>query len=137
MKPWRKQNPAIDRLREQDAEAYAQARYLYSAASMPCHENSATTYYPLGEDFLSALLEDLQKAERFIMMEYFIVEEGKMWDPIHAVLKEKAARGVDVYFMYDDFGCMTTLPERYYKQLCEEGIHCILPINQIIAAIFF
>ncbi|MGM9605836.1 MAG: cardiolipin synthase [Faecousia sp.] len=126
LKPWRKQTPSIDKLRDQDKEAYSQARYLYSAASMPCCENAATTYYPTGEAFLAALLDDLQKAERFIMMEYFIVQEGKMWDPIHAVLKEKAAQGVDVYFMYDDFGCMTTLPERYYEQLCGEGIHCIL-----------
>ena len=126
LKPWRRQTPAMEKLLEQDTEAYAQARYLYSAASMPCYGDCATTFYPLGEDFLSALLEDLQKAERFIMMEYFIVEEGAMWNPIYAILKEKAAQGVDVYFMYDDFGCMTTLPERYYQQLCEEGIHCIL-----------
>lgn len=126
LKPYRRQNPCINKLRERDADAYAQARYLYSAASMPCHENTAAAYYPLGEDFHCALLEDLQKAERFIMMKYFIVQEGKMWDSIHAVLKEKAAQGVDVYFMYDDFGCMTTLPEHYYKQLCEEGIQCIL-----------
>lgn len=76
-----------------------------------------------------ALLADLRKAEHFILMEYFIVQEGQMWDSIHAVLREKAVRGVSVYFMYDDFGCMTTLPEHYYKQLCEEGIHCI-PSNK-------
>lgn len=126
LKPYRKQNSSIEKLQEQDADAYAQAHYLYSAASMPCHGNSATTYYTLGEDFHAVLLEELQKAERFIMMEYFIVEEGKMWDSIHAVLREKVVQGVDVYFMYDDFGCMTTLPERYYKQLAEEGIHCTL-----------
>lgn len=56
LKPYRRQNPSIDKLREQDADAYAQARYLYSAASMPCHNNSKVTYYPLGEDFLAPLL---------------------------------------------------------------------------------
>lgn len=125
-KPYRLQNPSIDRLWEQDADAYTQARYLYSAACMPCHDNTAAAYYPLGEDFLSALLNDLETAEHFIMMEYFIVQEGKMWDSIHAVLKRKAEQGVSVFFMYDDFGCMTTLPERYYRQLCKEGIQCIL-----------
>lgn len=126
LKSWRRQNPSIEKLQEQDADAYAQANFLYSAASMPCCDNSVAAYYPLGEDFDSALLSDLEKAEHFIMMEYFIVQEGKMWDSIHAVLKEKAAQGVSVFFMYDDFGCMTTLPERYYWQLCEEGIQCIL-----------
>ncbi len=126
LKPWQRQTPAMEQLREQDAEAYAQVIYLYRAAAMPCCGASGTTYYPLGEDFFSDLLRDLKGAEHFIFMEYFIVQEGRMWDPIHAILREKAAQGVCVYFMYDDFGCMVTLPERYYQQLCGEGIHCIL-----------
>lgn len=126
LKPYRRQTGAIGALREQDPEAYAQACYLYSAAAMPCYGNSKTAYYPLGEAFFAALLDDLAKAEHYIFMEYFIVQEGQMWDAIHAVLKEKAARGVSVYVMYDDFGCMVTLPEHYYRHLCAEGIHCIL-----------
>lgn len=129
LKPWRRQNPSIEKLKEQDPDAYAQACYLYSAAGMPCYENTGTTYYPLGEDFFSGLLADLQNAERFIMMEYFIIQEGEMWNSIHVLLKKKAAQGVSVFVMYDDFGCMTTLPEHYYRQLCEEGIQCI-PSNQ-------
>lgn len=116
-------------LRKLDADAYGQANYLCSAASVTCFGHSSVVYYRIGEEFHRALLEDLKRAESFIFMEYFIVQEGKMWDPIHAVLKEKAAQGVSVFFMYDDFGCMTTLPERYYEQLCREGIHCI-PSNR-------
>lgn len=59
-------------------------------------------------------------------MEYFIVQEGQMWNPIHEILKEKAAQGVSVYFMYDDFGCISTLPWHYHKVLCNEGIHCVI-----------
>ena len=87
----------------------------------PCYGNSKTTYYPVGEDFHGALLEELRKAEHFIFMEYFIVQEGQMWNPIHDILKEKAAQGVSVYFMYDDFGCISTLPWHYHKVLCNEG----------------
>ena len=122
LKPYRRQTRAINTLQSLDAEAYARATYLYQSTSMPYHENTKVSYCPLGEDFFSALLADLQKAEHFILMEYFVVEEGKMWDAIHEVLREKAAQGILVYFMYDDFGCMITLPERYYKQLCGEEI---------------
>ena len=59
---------------------------------MPCYGNTAATYYPLGENFFAALLTDLQKAEKFIFMEYFIVQEGKMWDAIHAVLRDNQPR---------------------------------------------
>ncbi len=78
LKPYRRQTAAIDTLQEQDPEAYAQANYLYHAAAMPCYGNSKTTYYPLGEVFFAALLDNLKRAERFIFMEYFIVQEGQM-----------------------------------------------------------
>ncbi len=34
-------------------------------------------------------------------MEYFIVEEGIMWDTILEILKRKVNEGVEVRFMYD------------------------------------
>lgn len=125
--PYEKQDAKhMHQLKEMDADAYIQANYLYNASKMPCCSHTRTTYYPIGEKFHAALLADLETAEHFIFMEYFIVQEGQMWDPIHAILKKKAAQGVKVFFLYDDFGCMTTHPERFYEQLKNEGIHCAL-----------
>ena len=120
-------------LKENDLEAYVQANYLYHAAGMPCRQANAV-YYRLGEEFHDALLESLKQAEKFIFMEYFIVQPGKMWNSIHEILKEKAAQGITVCMMYDDFGCMTTLPERYYEELRAEGINCI-PSNKFRAVL--
>lgn len=119
----------LDTLVSLDADAYAQVKYLTGASGLPCYANTKITYYPIGEEFHQALLEDLQKAQRFIFMEYFIVQEGKMWAPLHQILRKKAAQGVKVYFLYDDVGCLGLLPERYYQQLEGEGIHC-LPTNK-------
>ncbi|MDE6419706.1 MAG: cardiolipin synthase [Lachnospiraceae bacterium] len=124
MKKYGQQTAQFDNLREQDTDAWLQANYLYGSAGMPCYGNTKTTYYPIGEDFHAALLDELKKAERFIFMEYFIVQEGVMWNPIHEILKEKVAQGVEVYFMYDDFGCIATLPWHYHKVLNSEGIRC-------------
>ena len=124
LRPYRERGGEMARLREQDLGAYRQARYLSDAAGMPCRTGTAVTYYPLGERFYTALLADLEGAGQFILMEYFIVQEGRMWDGIHRILRQKAAQGVEVFFLYDDFGCMTTLPEGYDKQLESEGIHC-------------
>lgn len=123
----------MEELEEKDGEAYMQASYLYHAAGMPCREGKAA-YYPLGERFHEALLESLREAEYFIFMEYFIIQRGQMWDPIHEVLKEKAAQGVTVCLMYDDFGCMATLPDRYYEEMQAEGIRCI-PSNKFRAVL--
>lgn len=115
-------------LKRADLDAWSQAAYLYHAAGMPCGGGNVT-YYCLGEEFHTAMLESLRLAEKFIFMEYFIIQSGKMWDSIHAVLKAKAEQGIKIYLMYDDFGCMVTLPERYYEEMEKEGIHCI-PANK-------
>ncbi len=123
----------MEELKENDLEAYVQANYLYHAAGMPCRRANVV-YYRLGEEFHAALLESLKRAEEFIFMEYFIVQRGEMWDPIHEILREKAAQGITVCLMYDDFGCITTLPERYYEEMREEGINCI-PSNKFKAVL--
>ncbi|MDO5377653.1 MAG: cardiolipin synthase [Clostridia bacterium] len=127
--PYMRQSRALDALKDRSMDAYAQANYLFHVAGMPCHDGTQAAYFAEGEAFHAALLRDLSHAKRFILMEYFIVQEGRMWDPIHSILREKAAAGVEVYFMYDNFGCMSTLPERYDALLRSEGIHCI-PSNR-------
>ena len=126
MEPYVRRPERMTALKEQNTDAWLQANYLYESAGMPCQGKTKTTYYPIGEDFHASLLEELKKAEHFIFMEYFIVQGGVMWDTIHEILKEKAAQGVEVYFMYDDFGCISTLPWHYHEQLNAEGIHCTI-----------
>ena len=84
--------------------------------------NTKQEYFPLGEDMHRRLLEDLKTAEKFIYMEYFIIEEGKFWNSILDILREKAASGVEVKVLYDDIGCMMTLPSDYHKTLRFYGI---------------
>lgn len=60
------------------------------------------------------MLEELRQAKHFIFLEYFIVAEGKMWETILEILKQKAEEGLDVRMIYDDMGCLTLLPAGYY-----------------------
>ncbi len=89
------------------------------------YRNSRCKYFPSGEEYYSALLERLESARSFIFLEYFIISEGKLWDSIHAVLKRKARDGVEIRLMYDDIGCMKTLPRGYEQRLSKEGIRAI------------
>jgi cardiolipin synthase len=100
-------------------------QYLHSVSEMPVWENTATEFYPLGEYLVEAMISDLQKAKRFIFMEFFIIEPGIVWDSILAILTEKAAQGVEVRVMYDDAGCISTLPVGYWKTLHALGIHAV------------
>ena len=98
------------------------ARLISDLGYCPPYDHTGVTYYPSGEDFLQALLADLQQAERYIFMEYFIIERGKCWNAVLDVLQQKAAQGVDVRILYDDFGCLLTLPGNYPKKLKAMGI---------------
>lgn len=70
------------------------------------------------------MLEELKKAEHYIFMEYFIIQEGIMWNSILDILKEKAEKGVDVRLLYDDIGCFLTLPKDFPEQMRKLGIKC-------------
>ena len=48
-------------------------------------------------------------------MEYFIVSKGLMFDTIIGILKQKVKEGVDVRFIFDDFGSFTTVPLHFAK----------------------
>ena len=112
----------IDKLKEENPVAAVQARMLSNIAETKVFTNTKQEYFPLGEEMHKRLLKDLETAERFIYMEYFIIEEGKFWNSILEILKKKAAQGVEVRVLYDDIGCMMTLPGNYYKILKSYGI---------------
>ena len=100
------------------------AEYLENTAAFGAHTHNRVTYYKLGEDFYKDLLIELEKAEKYIFMEYFIVHPGKMWDGIHEILLKKVKCGVEVRLMYDDIGTVGKIPSGYYKELRKEGIDC-------------
>lgn len=113
-----------EHLREQSADAANQSEYIRRVTGAPPYRNTSTEYLPLGEVKFARMLEELEKAEHFIFLEYFIIQEGKMWDPILEILERKARAGLDVRVMYDDLGCMLTLPAHYKRVLEEKGIRC-------------
>ena len=112
----------IEEIDTQSVEAGSLFKMTVKISSANVFKNTKLQYFPLGEDMWKALLEDLKKAEKFIYMEYFIIEEGKFWDSILEILIQKASQGVDVQVLYDDIGCMKTLPGAYWKELKKHGI---------------
>lgn len=113
-----------------DQTAYGQAHYLVEASGFAAYQGSQTTYFSTGEDFWQALLVDLEKAQKFILLEFFIIEPGEMWDSIVEILRRKVDEGVEIYLMYDDFGCMNRLPIGFERAMQKLGIHTLIA-NQI------
>lgn len=112
----------LDELKQRNPYAFTQAKMLCNIAQTHLFTKTKQAYFPLGEDMHERLIFDLKRAKSFIFMEYFIIEEGKFWDSILEVLKERASQGVEIKVVYDDIGCMSTLPGNYAKQLRKFGI---------------
>ena len=105
-------------------DAANQSRYISHCAYCPPYQNTTTEYLPLGEVKFERMVEELKKAKHYIFLEYFIIQEGKMWNTILDILRQKAAEGVDVRVIYDDMGCIMILPTGYDKTLEQMGIKC-------------
>jgi len=98
------------------------AAFLNTTGCFPVYDDSKASYYPSGEEMFEAMLAELQGAENFIYMEYFIIQEGYMWGRILDILAEKAAAGLDVRVLYDGMCEMFQIPAGYWKLLEKKGI---------------
>lgn len=124
-------------IKDHDVLASSQSEYIFNTTKLPLYKNSKVTYFSMGEPFFISLLEKIKNAKKFIFLEYFIIEKGYMWDTLLEVLKTKVSEGVEVYLIYDDIGCITKLPYRYYTKLNSFGIKCVVfnPFMPIVSAI--
>lgn len=109
----------------ENPSAARQAGYAISYAGYPAYNKSTVKYLPVGEEYFKELKAELEKAEKFIFMEYFIIASGQMWSTVLEILERKAAEGVDVRVMYDSMGSLFLIPDDYYKKLEKKGIKCI------------
>lgn len=112
--------------------------YLLKSCSMPAFRNGGMRYFPKGEDMFHDMIPVLKGAKKFIFLEFFIIEESKMWDEILEILVEKAEKGVDIRIIYDDFGSMAAVPKNYPKTLekLSPNIRCI-KFNQVLPFSYF
>ena len=119
---------AFSHLEAHDLSAANQSRYLWHRAGYPVYENTTVRYFPEGKLALEAMKQDLEKAERFVFMEYFIVEDESSFRELEEILVRKAKQGVEVRLMYDDIGSVGKVNMLFAKRLNEKGIRCV-PFN--------
>ncbi len=123
--PYLEQNPITEkRLKKVSRDKANLAVYLKNCGGFPVCQNTSVRYFPLVDAMFPEFKRQLKSARKFIFMEYFIIERGKMWGEILEILEEKAAQGVEVRVMYDGMCCMMLLPYHYPQVLEKKGIRC-------------
>ena len=106
-------------------------RYVAQYGPYPVWDRTQAQYFSCGEAMYPKLLEDLENAKKFIFLEFFIVRSGKMWGGVEEILMRKAAQGVEVRLIYDDFGSLLGLPKDFVVRMERHHIHCI-PFNPVV-----
>ncbi len=117
--------PILEEIQNIDPAAAGNIRYIGEFGAYPVWKNTGVTYFSLGEEMFAAMLEDLRNARHYIFLEYFIIQEGLMWDWILESLEQKVKEGLDVRLIYDDVGCVSLLPFHYEDMMEKKGIKCI------------
>lgn len=132
-----KHEHTFERLTQAHPDRRRIAEYL-GKEGFPLYAGTTSRYYALGEHHLEAMMQDMEKAKDFIFLEYFILDEGEIWDRIHGIIRRKAAEGVEVRLLYDDFGSIIKAPEHLVRTLMEEGIRVIPfnPVNRLITRFY-
>ena len=133
------QNPKISQNVEiLDKKVYRQMKYINDWSGYPVYGNTDTKYYKCGEEVFPDMLVELERAERFIFLEYYIIETGYMLNCILEILERKAQAGVDVRLIYDDIGSIGTVPKDYAKILEARGIKCrpFQPFRPVMSVLF-
>ena len=114
----------VNRLMIDAGQEYGLFKYLYEGGNYPVYDNSGAKYFPSGEAKYEELIRQLEKAEDFIFMEYFIIDKGEMWENVLNVLTRKAAEGVEVRLLYDGTCTLSLLPRNYPQEMQKRGIQC-------------
>ena len=87
----------------------------------PIYKNNQVDYYPMAAEAFEAIFKEIEKAQKFILVNFFIIGEGALWDRMHQSLLSKIEKGVRVLFLYDDFGAMLRTNRNFRRDLEREG----------------
>ena len=112
---------------------------LLSRRDFLLYRDTAVSYFPTGEAFFDDAIARMERAERFIFLEYFILAEGRLWDRVLSVLTDRARHGVEVKIIFDDFGNITRMSNATIERMREEGMEvCVFnPVHQYVNRLYF
>lgn len=121
-----RQKPEVTQSIEmQDKTVYRQMKYINDWSGYPVYQNTSTKYYKCGEEMFPDMIAALEQAQKFVFMEYYIIEVGYMLQCILEILERKVQAGVEVRLIYDDIGSIGTVPKDFAKTIEAYGIKCM------------
>ena len=85
------------------------------------YNGNKITFYTDGKSKFKALLEEINKAEKFIHIQYYIYMDDEIGRKVRDALIQKASEGVKVRLIYDDVGSWKA-KRRFFNDMQKHGI---------------
>lgn len=98
---------------------------IYNLSKYPVYQSLDNEYFKVGEEYFRDMIEHLDSAKEFILIEFYIIARGELYDKVSAILKQKAAEGVEIYMIYDKLGSFRTFNPREEQDLRNHGINIV------------
>lgn len=122
-------NETMNNLKAENVQAFKTANYLVDTVGMPCFQNASIKYYSFGEAFFKDLIDELSKAEKYILLECYKIKPGELWTKIFDTLRIKAREGVTVRLVYDQAVCTKYISSEDFLKMQNHGIETV-PFNR-------
>lgn len=114
--------PEYTAVKELSPQVASDVHFLRNAGSFPAFSHSEIKYFPTGGQLFDDVLEELDRAEKFVFMEFFIVADGVLLKRFCHILYRKIKEGVDVRLIIDGLGSHGPLAHRTKKELQKAGV---------------
>ena len=114
----------MEELKKEDISIANQMNYVSKYAKFPVYQNTDVKFYKDASDGFEEQLLELEKAERFIFIEYHAIEDAISFGRMKRILAEKVKQGVDVRVLYDDVGSIGFIDSVFVKRMESLGIKC-------------
>lgn len=111
-------------LAQEDKRIAQTFAYVKQITGFPVLRNTSAQYYPVGELLFEQMLSALKEAKRYVFIEYFIIQEGVLWQSMVNIMEQKVQEGVDIRVLYDDIGSIGTFSHKNRAALLKKGIKC-------------
>ncbi|MDD6224407.1 MAG: cardiolipin synthase [bacterium] len=109
--------------------------YMSKFGYFPCYQKTKAEYFSDGITFFNDLMLEIRQAKKYIFLEFFIIEDGVMWNTLLTVLKQKVKEGIEIRILYDGIGSIACYADQFSKKMTEYGILCkvFFPIKPIFS----
>ena len=99
------------------------ARAAQTLGGLPFTDGNELTLLIDGEETFDSIFHEIENAEEYVCINFFIVKNDKIGIRLQQLLIRKAKEGIRIWFLFDEIGSHK-LSRKYLRELRDAGVEC-------------